>query len=189
MAVACELFDNLHPDLNKKAHDAQLQQAKGHDVRAKPREFNVGELVYTRNYGQGPTWLPGEVVEKHGFTLYTVLLTDGRRIRKHMDQLMTQTKPAKTDRAEHDTQNESDPVVYPAVLSPSEVVSSPETGDQAESRDILPKTQTETQSPDQEPNSNPDTSGSHHAEPEPPKPRCSSQSKRPPMRYGDYRTY
>ena len=30
-------FDNLCRDLSKKAHDAQLRQAKRHDVRTKPR--------------------------------------------------------------------------------------------------------------------------------------------------------
>ena len=67
--------------MSKKARDAQLRQAKGHDVHTKPREFNVGELVYARNYSPVPMWLPGEIVEKHGSTLYTVLLIDGRRVR------------------------------------------------------------------------------------------------------------
>ena len=64
--------------MSKNVRDAQFRQAKGHDVRTKPREFNVGELVYPRNYSPGPMWLPGEIVEKQESTLYTVLLTDGR---------------------------------------------------------------------------------------------------------------
>ena len=67
------LFDNMHPDLDKKVRDVQLQQAKGHDIRAKAREFVVGDLVYAQNYGQGPKWLPGVIVEKHEST-FTVQL-------------------------------------------------------------------------------------------------------------------
>ena len=190
-------FDNLRPDLSKKARDAQLRQAKGHDVRTKPREFKVGELVYARNYGQGPKWLPGEIVEKQGSTLYTVLLTDGRRVRKHTDQLMTRVKPAKQDRAESDVKNgpeECDPVEYPTVVSPTEPVSSPETGDQVESQDTLPETEMLSPNPESEQNSDPTTSGSSDTEPEQeqsesPELRRSSRSRQPPMRYGDYRTY
>ena len=50
---------------------------------------------------QGPVWLPGEILEKHRSTLYTVLLTDGRKVRKHTDQLLTQVKPAETNNAKH----------------------------------------------------------------------------------------
>ena len=145
-------FDNLHPDLGKKARDAQLQQVKGHDVCTEPREFKVRELVYTRNYSQGPMWLPGEIVEKQGSTLYTVLLTDGQRVSKHTDQLMTRVKPATQDRAEGDSEKgpeECDPVEYPTVVSLTKPVSSPETGDQVESQDTLPET--ETLSPNPEP--------------------------------------
>ena len=45
-------LDNLHPDLNKKTRQVQERQKKGHDIRARPREFQIGELVYVRNYGQ-----------------------------------------------------------------------------------------------------------------------------------------
>ena len=79
-------FNHLHPDMGKKACDAQLWQAKDHDVHTKPREFNVGELLHARNYSPGPMWLPREVVEMQGSALYTVLLTDDQRVRKHTDQ-------------------------------------------------------------------------------------------------------
>ena len=190
-------FDNLRPDLSKKARDAQLRQAKGHDVCTKPREFKVGELVYARNYGQGLKWLPGEIVEKQGSTLYTVLLTDGRRVRKHMDQLMTRVKPAKQDCAESDAKNgpeECDPVEYPNVVSPTEPVSSPETGDQVESQDTLPEAEMLSPNPESEQNSDPTTSdssdtGSEQEQSESPELRRSSRFRQPPMRYGDYRTY
>lgn len=65
---------------SKKARKNQENQCQmhGHDVREKPREFQVGDLVYARNYGQGPTWLPGKVTGIQGAVLYTILLEDGR---------------------------------------------------------------------------------------------------------------
>ena len=183
-------FDHLHPDMSKKARDAQLRQAKGHDVRTKSREFNVGDLVYARNYSPGPMWLPGEIVEKQGSTLYTVLLTDGRRVRKHTDQLMTRVRPAETARTESNGPEECDPVEYPTVVSPTETVPSAETG----SRDTLPESETLSPDPEPEPNLDLTANGAHNTEPEqeqsaPPEIRRSSRSRQPPTRYGDYRTY
>ena len=106
--------------------------------------------MYARNYSPGPMWLPGEIMEKHGSTLYTVLLTDGRRVRKHTDQLMTRVRPAETARTASNGPEECDPVEYPTVISPTETVPSAETG----SRDTLPES--ETLSPDPEPKPNPD---------------------------------
>ena len=101
------LFDNMHPDLDKKVCDVQLQQAKGHDVRAKAREFVVGDLVYAQNYGQGPKWLPGEIVKKHGSALFTVQLKGGRKARKHTDHAEVADK-------DHGTPDDNDVLEYPA---------------------------------------------------------------------------
>ena len=80
-------LDNLHPDLNKKTRQVQERQRKGHDIRARHREFQIGELVYVSNYGQGQTWLPGKMTGVQGSVLYSVLLDVGRSVRKHIDQL------------------------------------------------------------------------------------------------------
>ena len=180
--------------MGKKAREAQLRQAKGHDVHTKPREFNIEELVYARKYSPGPMWLPGEVVEKQGSALYTVLLTDGRRVRKHTDQLMTRVRPAETAHTESDASSgpeECDSVEYPTVVSPTEIVPSAETG----SRDSLPEN--ETLSPDPEPESYSDLTGngSHNTEPEQEQSRLLNYNvlvdlgNLLPTRYGDYRTY
>ena len=149
--------------------------------------------MYARNYSPGPMWLPGEIVEKQGSTLYTVLLTDGRRVRKHTDQLMTRVRPAATARTETNASNgpeECDPVEYPTVVSPTETVPRAETG----SRDTLPESETLSPDPEPEPNLDLTANGAHNPEPEqeqsaPPEIRRSSRSRQPPTRYGDYRTY
>ena len=43
--------------------------------------------MYAKNYGQGPKWLPGCIVEILGSVMYRVRLTDERLIRRHVDQL------------------------------------------------------------------------------------------------------
>ena len=93
----------MHPDLSKKGQQTQERKALQHDVCAKFRDFQVGNLVYVINYSHGPTWLPGKVVEKHGSTLYTVLLKDGRRVR---DQLLALTESSGAHLEESDDSEE-----------------------------------------------------------------------------------
>jgi hypothetical protein len=155
-------------------------------VCTKPREFNVRELVYARNYSPGPRWLPGEIVEKQGSTLYLVLLTDGRRVRKHADQLITRAKPAKTAHAEGNESTgleECDPVEYPIVVVPTETVSNPGTGDQTLSPDPAPELDVDLTS------SSADNTGAETENFEPLEVRRSSRARQPPTRYGDYRTH
>jgi len=80
-------FDLLRPSVGRKVQQAQDSQKKGHDVRASPRSFSVGESVYAKNYGQGPKWLPGLVVGTEGSALFRVKHPDGRIVRRHLDQL------------------------------------------------------------------------------------------------------
>ena len=42
--------DNLRPDLDKKVRQRQEQQKRARDRGTRPRDFSVGDLVYTRNY-------------------------------------------------------------------------------------------------------------------------------------------
>ena len=84
-------LDQLHPDLGRKVCQSQDQQKRGHDVRSQVREFKVGDKVYARNYGQGPLWLPGEVVAVCGLISYSVALDDGRNVHRHTEQLRSRT--------------------------------------------------------------------------------------------------
>lgn len=59
-------LDNIRPDLDRKARLNQDCQKQGHNVRSKQHEFQVGDLVYDCNYGQGPEWLPGKVISVLG---------------------------------------------------------------------------------------------------------------------------
>ncbi|KAJ8365056.1 hypothetical protein SKAU_G00138870 [Synaphobranchus kaupii] len=78
-------FDLLKPDL--KIQQKQLTQKEQHDKTAKPRQFMPGEAVYARNYGIGPKWIPATVESPSGPVSYTVLLGNGQRMRRHVDQV------------------------------------------------------------------------------------------------------
>ena len=85
-------MDNLRPNLGKKVRHAQDQQTRAHDKGARPRDFSIGDLVYAKNYGPGVLWLPGEIVSNIGSAMYEVKLTNGRRVRKHADQLRSRIR-------------------------------------------------------------------------------------------------
>lgn len=85
----CSQLDLLQPDLGRRVRQEQDRQKRGHDVRSKSREFGVGDKVYARNYGSGPLWLPGTVLELCGAVSYSVQLEDGCQVRRHIDQLRT----------------------------------------------------------------------------------------------------
>ena len=81
------LFDRLSPSVEETARRNQERQRRSHDLHSRPRSFTEGETVYAKNYGQGPKWLPGCIVEILGSVMYRVCLTDERLIWRHVDQL------------------------------------------------------------------------------------------------------
>ena len=80
-------LDLLRPSTARTAHQAQNRQKAGHDLRSQPRSFTARQTVYAKNYGAGPKWLPGVLVKAEGSVLWHVRLSDGRIIRRHVDQL------------------------------------------------------------------------------------------------------
>ncbi|KAK8780363.1 hypothetical protein V5799_018295 [Amblyomma americanum] len=55
------------------------------------RLFEVGDRVFVRNYPYGPKWLPGIVDAVTGPVSYLVVTKDGRRCRRHVDQLRSRS--------------------------------------------------------------------------------------------------
>ena len=45
-------LDLLRPDLKSKVHTSQYRQKAGHDRKAKPRGFKVGDSVFARNFSE-----------------------------------------------------------------------------------------------------------------------------------------
>ena len=53
----------LHPVVAKRVQHHQETQKVGHDQHCKARTILVGDTIFARNFGEGPTWLPGLVQE------------------------------------------------------------------------------------------------------------------------------
>ena len=86
-------LSQLHPDVAQRVEHHQEQQKLGHDHHSKVCTFKVGDPVFARNFGNGPTWLPGLVQERRGPLSCLIELVDGRVIRRHMDHTRHHSVP------------------------------------------------------------------------------------------------
>ena len=84
-------LDLLKPDIHSAVQDRQFQQKLSHDVRCKDRQFSIGDSVFTKNFGQGPQWLPGVIDEMKGPVTYLVRLTGGQVVKRHVDHIRVHT--------------------------------------------------------------------------------------------------
>ena len=56
----------LNPNITDRVESSQSTQKKSHDKRSSSRTFTLGDKVYARNYGQGPAWIKGTIVDASG---------------------------------------------------------------------------------------------------------------------------
>lgn len=80
-------FDLIKPDIKSKIENKQMKQKENHDKTARLRKFSPEDTVYARNYGLGPKWIPATVESPTGPVSYTVILNNGQRMRRHVDQV------------------------------------------------------------------------------------------------------
>lgn len=80
-------LDLLQPNIQVKVQSRQERQKSDHDRHARSREFKCGDLVHIRNFGQGPMWIPGVVIQVRGPVSYTVKLANGEQKRRHVDHI------------------------------------------------------------------------------------------------------
>ncbi|XP_062501692.1 uncharacterized protein K02A2.6-like [Corticium candelabrum] len=80
-------LDLLRPDLAAYTYKKQEQQRNDHDKRSRDRTFEVGQLVYVKNFGQGTPWVMATVKERTGPLSFRVMLPDGRMLRRHQDHI------------------------------------------------------------------------------------------------------
>ena len=84
------VLDLLNPTLNDRVDTAMAMQKDSHDKRAKQRSFKLGDIVYVRNYGQGPRWINGKIVDCSGPQNFKVTVTLHDQTftwKRHIDQL------------------------------------------------------------------------------------------------------
>jgi transposase InsO family protein len=86
-------LDIMRPDRRNKVTVPQLQKKLSGRVRA----FEVGELVLVKNFGRGPKWMPGSVMERTGSTNYTVELSHGGLAHRHINQMVSRNAGANDD--------------------------------------------------------------------------------------------
>ncbi len=83
-------LDLLHTDLQQKVRDKQSKQKQHHDNKWQVRSFQVGDAVLTRNFSYGPKWITGFIAKVTGPLSYQVMLEDGKTVRRHVDQILSQ---------------------------------------------------------------------------------------------------
>ena len=79
-----------------------MAQKKYHDCHSRHSIFEVGDTVFVRSLGSGgQTWLPGQIQETQGPLSYSVLLNDGRLVKRNLDYLRKRTSDVTTDSSEN----------------------------------------------------------------------------------------
>ena len=77
-------LDLLRPNTPLRVEEKQQVQKRKHDLKARARLFQNGDLVYVKNFSPGPQWVPGKVIEVSGPVSYVIQLNDGRQRRCHL---------------------------------------------------------------------------------------------------------
>ena len=83
----CAHLDQLAPNLHAQVQHKQLKQKVCHDQNSRPQTFEIGDLVFIRNFTRGPPWLPGTVLKTQGPRTFGIKLTDGRVWRRHVNHI------------------------------------------------------------------------------------------------------
>lgn len=79
----------MHPDFTSKIELKQQVQKDQHDQHVKSGYFELGDTVYTRNFGYGPKWVQGVIQEITGPVSYKVAIGSAQIVRRHVDQLFS----------------------------------------------------------------------------------------------------
>ena len=85
--------DQNHAAVQARFHESQKKQNAYHNRTAKMREFEVGDLVWARNYSnKGHEFVRAKVHHKISPLSYRVLVHDGLTWRRHSQQLKARVK-------------------------------------------------------------------------------------------------
>ena len=75
-------LDLFRPNTAKRVENKQLQQKTAHDVSARQRKFEVGDLVYVLNFRAGEKWIPGKIIQSNGPVSFCIQLQNGKIVRR-----------------------------------------------------------------------------------------------------------
>ena len=134
-------LDLLNPQLSDRVVSAQNRQVAAHDKRVQARSFSLGDLVYVRNYGQGPKWIKGTIVDYSGpynFSVEVTVSDQLTRWKRHADQLrkcydsssvtervadLTSVAVSSQVEEEEEKEDRSELIVYGSLSTPSTTTS------------------------------------------------------------------
>ena len=105
--LCCHL-DFLRPNLDAKVRQNQSGQKELHDFHARDRELVEGDSVLAKNFSAGEPWLPGVIYSMTGPASFTVDLTDGRRVRRHLDQVRKSASTTVVDQSSTTSETDDD---------------------------------------------------------------------------------
>ena len=112
----------LKPNTAARVEAKQMRQKADHDSSARSRAFIVG----TKNFGQGPRWLAGEVTEVTGPVSFLVTLHgNGRLVRRHQDHRGTPSAPPADVPAQLPEETIGPEPIVPGVSDDNSTVSAP----------------------------------------------------------------
>ncbi|XP_071040047.1 uncharacterized protein [Parasteatoda tepidariorum] len=81
------VLNGLNPDLTAERKLRQAQDAYRKYGDFLQRSLSVDDLVFVRNYGQGPKWFPATVIKLTGPVSYQAVTTGGDIVKRHVDQM------------------------------------------------------------------------------------------------------
>ena len=86
-------LDLLHPSQEQVQRARSCQEAH-YNAKTKPRQFEVGDLVWVRNFREGKRWFPAIIKEQIGNVMYKVLI-EGQDMtwRRHANQMKSRLAP------------------------------------------------------------------------------------------------
>lgn len=116
--------------------ERQQAQKRKHDSKARERSFQKDDLVFVKNFGPGPQWISGRIIEISGPVSYVVQLDDGRQRRCHQDHLRARIGESDTRESMSHAEEDSIPPSAPTIPSSTETTTTtsvpsasfPETG-------------------------------------------------------------
>ena len=77
----------LLPDIKERVKQKQEMQMQARN-KGKVRVFQEGDLVFVKDYRvSGPKWIPAQVLSPTGPLSYSISLSDGRTLRRHVDDI------------------------------------------------------------------------------------------------------
>jgi len=136
-------LDLLKPDLSKTVQGKQFQQKLSHDNEKAFRKLMEGDLVYVKDFSSAkPKWISGTIHESTGPVSYSVILSDGNIIRRHVDHIKAryQAESNVTDGTEFDLafQPSSEPLQEPMNTEQSSSSDHPPTSDDTSETTVTP---------------------------------------------------